>query len=58
MIHKNNGEKNLKEFIPEGEAFHNPKVRCNKGGEFRSEKFKSWCKNKEIFLDYTIPYTL
>lgn len=39
---------------------HNVKtqrIRCNNGGEFSSNYFKAFCRNKGIRLEYTLPYT-
>jgi len=50
----------LKEYILEAEAEKNlkvSKIRCDNGGEYVSHQLKSWCKNRGIGLDYTIPHT-
>lgn len=60
MKHKNEAFTILKEYIEEKERKKNEKVsciRCDNGGEYRSNELKTWCSNKGIKLDYTIPYT-
>lgn len=60
LQHKSEAVEFLKEFINESEAHFNiktSKIRCDNGGEYSSNSFKTWCKNKGIVLNYTIPYT-
>ncbi|KAG8231230.1 hypothetical protein J437_LFUL005904 [Ladona fulva] len=50
-------EEYLKEYIHEAEAHFNLKterIRCDNGGEFRSNEFKLWCKQRGIVIEYTI----
>lgn len=57
---KNEAEKYLHEFVQEGEANFNiktKKIRLDNGGEYISNNFKNWCKNKGIVLDYIPPGT-
>lgn len=59
LLHtKDETEEYLMEYINEAEAHFNlktEKIRCDNGGEFRSKEFKSWCRQRGIVLDYTIP---
>lgn len=60
LRNKNEVEGYIREYVNEGEAHFNIKVemiRCDKGGEYMSNSFKEWCKNKGIVLDYTITDT-
>ena len=50
----------LKRYIAEAENKWNlklQKIRSDGGGEYISTNFKSWCAEKGIILDYTIPHT-
>lgn len=33
------------------------RLRCDNGGEYVGEKFRSFCRRKGIQLEYTVPYT-
>lgn len=57
---KNEAEQNIIDFIKLIKTQHNQKtqrIRCDNGGEFSSNYFKSFCKNTGIQLEYTMPYT-
>lgn len=57
---KNVAEDKLMQCIQENENQHNLrvwKIRVDNGGEFRSKRFKTWCQQKGIRLEYTIPHT-
>ena len=59
MNHKSESSHFLKTFITKYETQMQNKTsttRCVNGGEFIGNDFKSWCENKGITLDYTIPY--
>ncbi|XP_046389411.1 uncharacterized protein LOC124158260 [Ischnura elegans] len=50
----------IKRFINEGETHFNlkaSKIRCDNGGEFKNELLTTWCQEKGIILDFTIPHT-
>jgi len=52
----------IKEFIAEAVAHFNnkqtvEKIRCDNGGEYVSNDFKLWCKNKGIVIDFTVPHS-
>lgn len=50
----------LKAYIQKSENSHQlkvSKIRCDNGGEYSSLKLKSWCRDKGITLDYTVPRT-
>lgn len=50
----------LKEFITKAEVKWDRKtaeIRCDNGKEYSSREFKTWCKMKGIFINYTPPYT-
>lgn len=52
--------KHVKFYIQEVEAQINYKVsklRSDNGGEYMNNDLKSWCKNRGIIIDSTIPYT-
>lgn len=49
----------FKEFVAMSEALHGCKVaklRADNGGEYISNEFKDYCKEKGIQLNYTVPY--
>ena len=50
----------LKQFVNSVENQFNKKVsviRCDNGREYCALELQSWCKNKGIVLEYTVPYT-
>lgn len=57
---KDETEDCMRSYINQAEAHFNLKVsklRCDNGGEYRSNDFKAWCKQRGIVIDYTIPHT-
>lgn len=51
---------NLINFIRQLEAEHNTKVskiRCDNGGEYRTNKLKTFCQDKAIVVQYSMQYT-
>lgn len=49
----------FKEYVAMAEALHNQKIACLKadnGGEYVSNEFKTFCHEKGIRLNYTVPY--
>lgn len=61
LLHtKNEEEEYIMNYVNEAEAHFNvktEKIRCDRGGEYRSQDFQEWCKARGIILDYTIPHT-
>ncbi|KAJ1521725.1 hypothetical protein ONE63_003366 [Megalurothrips usitatus] len=50
----------LKAFVAQSENAHQQKVsklRCDNGGEYTGNRLRSWCKDKGIVLDYSVPRT-
>lgn len=50
----------MKEFLTQAEVIFNKKtvkISCDNGKEYSSKQLKIWCKNKGIFINYTLPYT-
>lgn len=50
----------VKEFVNQAEAKWNLKssiIRCDNGGEYKSNHMMDWCKTKGIQMDFTIPYS-
>lgn len=50
----------VKQYTAEVEAKWNLKIhklRCDNGGEYSSNIFQDWCKNKGIIVEYTVPYS-
>lgn len=57
---KNQVPEIIKNYVEETEREKDGKVsciRCDNGGEYKSNEFRTWCSKKGIQLDYTIPYT-
>lgn len=50
----------FREFVSMVQAKFNEKIsklRCDNGGEYVSNNFKNFCRERGIILDYTVPYT-
>lgn len=50
----------FKEYAAMAEAKFQKKIenlRCDNGGEYTSREFKTYCKQKGINIQYTVPYT-
>jgi len=50
----------LKEYVHRVEAHWNTrvsKIRCDNGKEYMNNKVLTWCKQKEIIINRTTPYT-
>lgn len=57
---KDEAEDNLIEYVQELETQHDVKVkrlRLDNGGEFTSNNFKDFCKQRGMKLEYTMPYS-
>lgn len=60
LKNKNEASDNLINYIKQINTEKGVKVkriRCDNGGEFTSNYFKNYCKNKGISLEYTAPYS-
>jgi hypothetical protein len=60
MKYKSETFNNIKHFANEVENMHNlkiSKIRCDNGGEYKNNNFQSWCREKGIIIDYTVPYS-
>lgn len=58
MQYKSDALEYLKQYVHESENFHKKrvcKIRCDNGGEYCSNEWKDWCKDRGITLDYTVP---
>lgn len=58
--HKNQVPEIIKNYIEESERELKEKVsilRCDNGGEYKSNEFRTWCLKKGIKIDYSVPYT-
>lgn len=49
----------FKQYVAMAESFHGVRVAClnvDNGGEYSSNNFKNYCKDKGIRIKYTVPY--
>lgn len=56
MSHKSEVAENFESYVKKAEAMHNIKVlklRCDRGGEFTSDRLKKFCENQGIIIQYT-----
>lgn len=55
--HKSDVFEKFTEFIAMAEALHGvKKLRADNGGEYISDEFKQFCKDKGIDIDYAVPH--
>lgn len=57
--HKNEVFEIFKQYVAMSESYHGVKVaslRVDNGGEYSSNNFKNYCKQKGIRIVYTVPY--
>lgn len=60
LTNKSEAFGNLKNYIIEAERQQNLKVkiiRCDCGGEYKSNAMRDYCKENGIIIDYTTPYS-
>jgi transposase InsO family protein len=60
MKHKSKVADCLKKYINEAESHFNVRascIRCDNGGEDKTNALTQWCHKKGIVLEYTIPYS-
>lgn len=59
LSHKSEALEKFQEYVKMIEAKFNmqiEKLRCDNGGEYSSKKFRNFCKNKGIKIQYTVAY--
>jgi hypothetical protein len=60
LKHKSEVADYLKKYINEAESHFNIRassIRCDNGGEYKTNALTQWCHKKGIVLEYTVPYS-